>query len=70
MRSLHILSRGAERWESKRMELRWLLAAAGKSEFGVCGVVGGMMVIELLAYTMRQDCGGIAAGEMREWKIG
>ena len=23
------------------------------------------MVIELLAYTMRQDCGGIAAGEMR-----
>ena len=26
-----------------------MLAAAGKSEFGVCGVVGGMMVIELLA---------------------
>ena len=24
-------------------------AAAEKSEFGVCGVVGGMMVIELLA---------------------
>ena len=44
---------------------RWVLAAAEKSEFGVCGVVGGMMVIELLAYTMRQDCGGIAAGEMR-----
>ena len=43
---------------------RWMLAAE-KSEFGVCGVVGGMMVIELLAYTMRQDCGGIAAGEMR-----
>ena len=41
------------------------MLAAGKSEFGVCGVVGGMMVIELLAYTMRQDCGGIAAGEMR-----
>ena len=44
---------------------RWVLAAAEKSEFGVRGVVGGMMVIELLAYTMRQDCGGIAAGEMR-----
>ena len=36
---------------------RWMLAAE-KSEFGVCGMVGGMMVIELLAYTMRQDCGG------------
>ena len=36
---------------------RWM-SAAGKSEFGVCGVVGGMMAIELLAYTMRQDCGG------------
>ena len=33
---------------------RWVLAAAGKSEFGVCGVVGGMMVIELLAGTMRR----------------
>jgi hypothetical protein len=32
---------------------------------GVCGVVGGMMVIELLAGTMRLDRGGIAAGEMR-----
>ena len=44
--------------------------AVGKSEFGVCGGVGGMMVIELLAGTMRLDRGGIAAGEMREWKIG
>ena len=26
-----------------------MLAAAEKSEFGLCGVVGGMMVIELLA---------------------
>ena len=39
---------------------RWVLAL-GKSEFGVCGVVGGMMVIELLAYIMRLDRGGIAA---------
>ena len=30
------------------------LSAAGKSEFGVCGVVGGMMVIELLAGKMRR----------------
>ena len=40
----------------------WVLAA-GKSEFGVCGVVGGMMVIELLAGKMRLDRGGIAAVE-------
>ena len=37
------------------------MLAAEKSEFGVCGVVGGMMVIELLAGKMRLDCGGIAA---------
>ena len=30
---------------------------------GVCGVVGGMMVIELLAGTMRRGRGGIAAVE-------
>ena len=38
-----------------------MLAAVGKSEFGVCGVVGGMMVIELLAGTMGLDRGRIAA---------
>ena len=48
---------------------RWVRAAE-KSEFGVCGVVGGMMVIELLAGTMGRGRGRIAAGEMREWKIG
>ena len=37
----------------------------GKSEFGLCGMVGGMMVIELLAGKMRLDRGRIAAGEMR-----
>ena len=42
---------------------RWVVAALGKSEFGVCGVVGGMMVIELLAGTMRRGRGGIAAVE-------
>ena len=41
------------------------MLAAGKSEFGVCGVVGGIMVIELLAGTMRLDRGKIAAVEMR-----
>lgn len=50
----------------KVLEMR----AVGKSEFGLCGVVGGMMAIELLAGTMRLDRGRIAAGEMREWKIG
>ena len=33
-------------------------------------MVGGMMVIELLAGTMRLDRDGIAVVEMREWKIG
>ena len=37
------------------------MLAEGKSEFGVCGVVGGMMVIELLAGKMRLVRGGIAA---------
>ena len=41
---------------------RWVLAA-GKSEFGVCGVVGGMMVIEMLACAMRRGRGRIAAVE-------
>ena len=40
---------------------RWVLAAVGKSEFGLCGVVGGMTVIELVAYTMRSVRGRIAA---------
>ena len=46
------------------------LSAVGKSEGGLDGVVGGMMVIELLAGTMRLERDRIAAGEMREWKIG
>ena len=32
----------------------WWVSAAEKSEFGLCCVVGGMMVIELLAGTMRR----------------
>ena len=44
---------------------RWVLAALGKTDFGLYGVAGGMMAIEVLAGTMRQDCGGIAAGKMR-----
>lgn len=41
---------------------------AGKSEFGVCGVVGGKMVIEMLAVNMRRGRGGIAAvgNDMRQ----
>ena len=46
------------------------MLASEKSEFGVCGVVGGMMAIELLAGTMRLDRGKSAAGEMREkWRM-
>ena len=37
--------------------------AAGKSESGLCGVVGGMMGIEMLAGKMRLDRVGIAAVE-------
>ena len=44
---------------------RWVLAALGKSEFGVCGVVGGKMVIELLAGTMRRGRGKI---KLTRWK--
>ena len=47
---------------------RWVLAAE-KSEFGVCGVAGGMIAIELLAGAML-DHGGIAAGEMRGGRNG
>ena len=43
-------------WNDNRRE-----AAFVKSDFGVCGVVGGKMVIELLAGTMRLDRGRIAA---------
>ena len=44
-----------------RIELPVRVAAAGKSELGLCGVVGGMAVIVMLAYTMRLLRGGIAA---------
>ena len=39
------------------------MLAAEKSEIGLCGGVGGKMVIELLAGTMRLVRGGIAAVE-------
>ena len=42
-------------------DCRCVLAAAGKSEFGLYGVVGGMTMIELLASGMRQMRGGIVA---------
>ena len=41
---------------------RWVLAALGKTDFGVGGVVVGMMVIELLAGTMRRGRVAFAAG--------
>ena len=52
------------------MDSLWALLAAGKSEFGLCGVVGGMTVIELLAGKMRLDRGRIAAvGRIEDWII-
>ena len=36
---------------------RWVLAE-GKSEFGVCGVVGGMMMIERMRGNARRRIGG------------
>ena len=44
---------------------RWVLAAVGKSEFGLLGVIGGMTVIALLAYAVRLVRVGIVAVEMR-----
>ena len=41
---------------------RWVLAALGKTDFGVCGMIVGMMVIELLAGTMRRGRVAFAAG--------
>ena len=40
---------------------RWVLATVGKSEERLYGVVGGMTVIVMLAYTMRLVRGRIAA---------
>ena len=37
--------------------------AVGKSEFGLCGVAGGMMVIEMLAGNMGRGRGRIAVVE-------
>ena len=45
----------------QQSDCQWVLTAAGKREFGLYGVVGGMTVIELLAYTMRSVRGRIAA---------
>ena len=42
---------------------RWVLAV-GKSEAGLYGVVGGMMVIVLLAFTMILVRGGVTADNM------
>lgn len=44
--------------------IRRVSAAVGKSEFGLCGVVGGMTVIATLSYAMRQMHSGIAVGEL------
>ena len=38
---------------------RWVLAALVKTDFGLYGVVGGMMGIELLACTMRPTATGL-----------
>ena len=38
---------------------QWVLAAVSKTDFGLYGVVGGMMGIELLAYTMRPTATGL-----------
>ena len=37
---------------------RWVLAAVGKSEFGVCDVVDGMMVIGRMRGNARRRIGG------------
>ena len=44
---------------------RWVLAVLGKTDFGLYGVVGGMMGIVMLVYTMRLVRGRIAAEDGR-----
>ena len=39
------------------------VGGGGNCDFGLHGVVGGMTVTELLAYTIRSDLGRIAAVE-------
>ncbi len=46
------------------------MLAAGKSEFGVCGVVGGMTGIVMLANTMRLVRGRIAAASFSSMGTG
>ena len=48
---------GIQDWTS----CRWVSAALGKSEVGLCVVVGGMTVITALALAMRRGCCGTAA---------
>ena len=40
---------------------RWMLAALGKSELGLDGMVGGMAGMAALTFAMRMVCGGSAA---------
>ena len=40
---------------------RWVVAALGKSELGLCGLVDGMMVGVVVAFAMRLVRGGSAA---------
>ena len=49
---------------------RWVVAALGKSEFGLCGGVGGMTGIVMLANTMRLVCGRIAAASFSSMGTG
>ena len=42
---------------------RWVLAALGKTDFGLYGVAGGMMAIEVLAGKMRRGRVVFAAGD-------
>ena len=37
---------------------RWVLAALGKTDFGLCGVVGGMIAIERIRGNARRRIGG------------
>ena len=45
----------------QQSDCRWVLAAAGKREFGLCAVAGGMTVIALVACIMMQVCCETAA---------
>ena len=56
-------ARRNERDDNSRVERVERVEVLDRIDFGLCGVAGGMMLIEVLADTMRSARGGIVAVE-------